>query len=141
MPHRQQIQFNYCVPASILMWRLWDGLPEISQDTIWTWLGGPPCTPEEVPPGVNHFTNTYDAVLDEVYGPSTTEWEELFARQIYYTASEWLLAFCRAGESYCAQIISESATYGWYANYQTYGGSVDVYGGCTTYLGLRRRCD
>lgn len=64
VPHVEQEQFNYCVPASILMWRLYDGLPAVSQDEIFNWLGGAPCTGDEIPAGVNHFTRTTDTFLD-----------------------------------------------------------------------------
>lgn len=64
VPHVQQEEFNYCVPASILMWRLYDGLPAVSQEEIFDFIGGPPCTPDAVPAGVNHYTNVFDARLD-----------------------------------------------------------------------------
>lgn len=182
VPFRQQEEFNYCVPASILMWRLYDGLPEITQSEIWNWLGGPPCTPDEVPAGVAHFTRAYDAYLDLEYIPTELERNYLIARQImsvgesrvpviavvgvlqnhvgvidggkyhqsgsvnvwdfvyfhdpeyffgddYYSASEWIDFFCSDFSSYCAQILSSSASAGWFSNYATYGDSVEPYGG------------
>lgn len=82
VPYRRQEQSNYCVPASVLMWRLYDRLPEISQTSIFNWLGGSACTADEVPGAVNHFTNTFDTYLDVVLSPSQTETEELTARQV-----------------------------------------------------------
>ena len=82
VPYRQQERDDYCVPASVLMWRLYDGLPAVSQTTIYTWLGGHACNPTDVPPAVNHFTDTFDAYLDLVFSPSQLDREELVARQI-----------------------------------------------------------
>jgi hypothetical protein len=64
------------------MWRLYDGLPAVSQTTIYNWLGGHACNPTDVPSAVNHFTNTFDTYLDVVFSPSQLEREELVARQI-----------------------------------------------------------
>jgi hypothetical protein len=82
VPYRPQDQFNYCVPASVLMWRLYDGLPSVSQASIFNWIGGPPCYPDDVPVAVNHFTNTFDTYLDIVDNPSGLDVEQLVARQI-----------------------------------------------------------
>lgn len=82
IPYREQEEFNYCIPASIQMWRLHDDLPFVSQDAIFNWLGGPPCTAEDVPAGVNHFTNTNDAYLDVSFNPTATDRDEMIARQV-----------------------------------------------------------
>jgi hypothetical protein len=82
VPYRQQEQYNYCVPASVLMWRLYDGLPAVSQTTIYNWLGGQACNPTGVPSALSHFTNTFDTYLDVVFSPSQLDREELVARQI-----------------------------------------------------------
>lgn len=82
VPFEWQARPDYCVPASVLMWRLYDGLPRISQTTIYNWLGGRPCLATDVPPAVNHFTNTFDAYLDIEFSPSALEMEQLVARQI-----------------------------------------------------------
>lgn len=194
VPFRQQTQVNYCVPASILMWRLWDGLPAVSQGSIWSWLGGPPCTADEIPAGITHFTNTFDSYLDINLTPSATEREHMVARQIqsvgengmpvipvvrlskdhvgvinggkyhrdgavnvwdfvyfhdpanffgdeYFGASEWLDYFCNEFDSHCAQVVSFAATSGWLQSLQTYGASVEPYGGCSGLDGVRRRCE
>jgi hypothetical protein len=82
VPYRQQEQDDYCVPASVLMWRLYDGLPAVSQTTIYNWLGGQACNPTDVPSAVSYFTNTFDTYLDIVFSPSQLDREELVARQI-----------------------------------------------------------
>ncbi len=64
------------------MWRLYDGLPEISQATIYTWLGGRACQPDDVPPAISHFTNTFDSYLDLVYNPTQAQIDQMVARQI-----------------------------------------------------------
>ena len=82
VPYRQQERSDYCVPASILMWRLYDGLSPVTQTTIYNYLGGHACSPHDVPDGVNHFTNAFDAYLDLTHAPNPTQMEELVARQI-----------------------------------------------------------
>lgn len=82
VPYRQQDTTFNCGPASILMWRLYDGLPEISQQTIGNWIGTSSCSgssPQEITNGVNHFTATSDAFWDLA---GDVEYEEFFARQI-----------------------------------------------------------
>ena len=71
VPYYQQEEYNYCVPASIKMWRAYDGLPSVSQTTIWNTLGGPPCSGSTAAFGVSIYTNTgSDAYLDTVYPSS-----------------------------------------------------------------------
>jgi len=83
VPYRAQAEFNFCVPASILMWRLYDGLPEVSQYTIFNNVGGAPCDPYDAAYGVALYTNSgSDAYLDLTYSPTTTERDELVSRQI-----------------------------------------------------------
>jgi hypothetical protein len=82
VPYRAQVQRDYCVPASILMWRLYDRLSEIPQRDIYNYLGGQACSPFDVPDGVNHFTNTFDSYFDVVFSPLQQDREELIARQI-----------------------------------------------------------
>ncbi len=83
VPYREQEQFNYCVPASILMWRLYDGLPEVSQTSIFNAIGGPPCDGLDAAYGVRIYTNSgYDAFFDHIYYPSETQRDEMVSRQI-----------------------------------------------------------
>lgn len=80
VPYRAQEQFNYCAPASVLMWRLYDGLPEVSQTTIFNWMGGTGCVNQiTTRNAVNHFTRTLDAFWDRA---SPVDAEGLIARQI-----------------------------------------------------------
>ncbi len=82
VPYRAQDPSSFdCGPASILMWRLYDGLSEISQSTIASYLGGTSCgvTPNAIADGVNHFTATYDAFVDLA---GDVEYEQFFSRQI-----------------------------------------------------------
>ena len=87
VPYRSQDQGFYCGPASILMWRLYDGLPSISQSTIANYIG---CSPSSgvsaqgIADGVNHFTYTNDTFWDLPGGqgdPDTVR-AEFFSRQI-----------------------------------------------------------
>lgn len=66
VPYRAQESFNYCAAASVLMWRLYDGLPEISQTSIYQYMQSSYCASNQaaVRDAVNHFTNTHDAVWD-----------------------------------------------------------------------------
>lgn len=82
IPFRQQIRSNYCVPASILMWRLYDGLPEISQHVIFEEMGGTPCTVDQVPAGVSQFTRTFDTFADIEFAPTEGDVKRIVARQI-----------------------------------------------------------
>lgn len=52
-----------------------------------------------------------------------------FGANLKFGASTWLNKFCPLSSSYCGQIISNTATTGWYANLQMYGDSVTLYGG------------
>ncbi len=82
VPYRAQDPNSFdCGPASVLMWRLYDGLPEISQQTISSWMGGTTCgaSQQVIANAVNHFTNTYDAI-DDLAGD--TEYASFFSRQI-----------------------------------------------------------
>ena len=82
VPHRQQLQFNYCVPASVLMWRLHDGLPEISQHVIFEGIGGTACTVDKVPAAVSQYTGTFDTFADVVFAPTEGQVAQIVARQI-----------------------------------------------------------
>jgi len=82
VPYEQQAQSDYCVPASVLMWREYDDLGKIPQADIYYWVGGHACNPTDVPGAVNHFTNTFDAYLDLVFSPSEAMRRDLMARQI-----------------------------------------------------------
>lgn len=85
VPYRAQSADQFCAPASILMWRLYDGLPEISQLTIANYVGCNLGTPEpQIADGVNHFTNTHDAYWDVGGGIGDPELVRaaFFARQI-----------------------------------------------------------
>jgi hypothetical protein len=64
------------------MWRLYDSLPQISQATIFSWLGGAGCTADQVPSAVNYFTRTQDTFADIEYGPTQADIEGMVARQI-----------------------------------------------------------
>lgn len=80
VPYRAQEQYNYCVPASIAMWRAYDGLPEMSQTEIWNALGGAPCSGYDALLGVRQFTSSgSDAILNS---PPPTRSDEFFGRQI-----------------------------------------------------------
>ncbi|HYU33454.1 MAG TPA: hypothetical protein VEW48_14960 [Thermoanaerobaculia bacterium] len=80
IPYRAQEQFNYCTPAAVLMWRLYDGLVTVSQTTIFNWMGGTGNTNQiNVANAVNYFTNTRDAYWDS---GSPTTYRQMAARQI-----------------------------------------------------------
>jgi len=82
VPYRAQAPSSFdCGPASVLMWRLYDGLSEISQQTIANFMGGASCgvTSEAIRDAVNHFTYTHDAFRDLV---GDVEYEGFFSRQI-----------------------------------------------------------
>lgn len=67
VPYRSQDPESFdCGPASVQMWRAYDGLPEVSQQQIGQWMGGTSCgaSQEEIAAAVNHFTNTSDAYWD-----------------------------------------------------------------------------
>lgn len=83
VPYRAQEQYNYCVPASILMWRLYDGLPEVSQTTIFNAIGGAPCDGLDAADGVALYTTSgSDVYYDLLYTPTEHERDQLIARQI-----------------------------------------------------------
>ena len=83
VPYRAQEQFNYCVPASIQMWRLYDGLSNVSQTTIFNAVGGAPCDPVDATYGVSIYTNSgSDAYFDHEFSPTTAERDEIISRQI-----------------------------------------------------------
>lgn len=80
VPYRSQEQFNYCVPACVQMWRLYDGLPSVSQASIFNWMGGIGCVNQlSAANAVNHFTNTRDAYWDN---GDSTNYKEMVSRQI-----------------------------------------------------------
>ena len=80
MPYIEQEQANYCVPASIAMWRGYDGLAPVTQTEIWNAIGGAPCDGLDAAYGVRLFTASgYDAYLDFV-GPSQRD--AFLARQL-----------------------------------------------------------
>jgi Peptidase_C39 like family len=82
VPYRGQDPNSFgCGPASVLMWRLYDGLPEISQQTIGDWMGGTSCgvSQQDIADAVNHFTLTSDAYWDLA---GDVEYEAFFSRQI-----------------------------------------------------------
>jgi hypothetical protein len=87
VPYRAQALNSLdCGPASVLMWRLYDGFPEISQQSISTWMGGTcnGASAQDIADAVNHFTNAGDAYWDIPGGQGAPEQleREFFARQI-----------------------------------------------------------
>lgn len=80
VPYRKQTNYNYCAVASVLMWRLYDGLPEVTQASIFNWMGGQGCTTQDrVAAAVNHFTATHDVQWDLERSPN---YKEMLARQV-----------------------------------------------------------
>ena len=76
-----QLNAYYCAPASIQMWAFFDG-SRVSQNTIAAAIGtvAPSGTPAfEVAPGVNKFTGTHDAILEDAF---FTDQAEFFSMQI-----------------------------------------------------------
>ncbi|RMH17083.1 MAG: hypothetical protein D6696_16650 [Acidobacteria bacterium] len=67
VPYRAQERGSLdCGPASVLMWRLYDGLSEISQSVISESMGGT-CfgtSEQKIADAVNEFTLTRDAIWD-----------------------------------------------------------------------------
>lgn len=63
------------------MWRLYDGLSEISQEQIANYMGGTSCgtTSEAIAAAVNNYTLTSDAYRDL---DGYTEYRAFFSRQI-----------------------------------------------------------
>lgn len=73
-----------CAPASILMWRLFDGRPQISLSTIGSYIGttcNSGTLPEDIADGVNHFTFTNDTFWD-VAGGTAVSRDKFMSRQI-----------------------------------------------------------
>lgn len=66
LPYRSQPGGSYlCAPACVLMWRLYDGRPEMSLEQIRDQMGCfPGCWMEDIPNGVNLLTRTYDTQLE-----------------------------------------------------------------------------
>jgi hypothetical protein len=80
IPYRAQERYNYCVPACVQMWRLYDGLTSVSQTSIFNWMGGAGCTNQiNTEAAINHFTNTKDVYWDN---GTSTSYKEMVARQI-----------------------------------------------------------
>lgn len=80
IPYRAQEQYNYCVPASVLMWRLYDGLPAVSQTSIFNWMGGAGCVNQNsTTAAVKHFTRAYDAYWDK---GRSSDYKGMVARQV-----------------------------------------------------------
>lgn len=68
VPYRTQplTPSDYCTAASVLMWRLWGGLPEISQSVIYNFEGGHGNTTiAQVAIAVRYFTPSTDAYWDQ----------------------------------------------------------------------------
>jgi hypothetical protein len=82
VPYRAQAPGSFdCGPASVLMWRLYDGLSEVSQSTIGNWMGGT-CSgvsQDGIADAVNFWTHTHDAYWDFV---GEDEQDSYFSRQI-----------------------------------------------------------
>lgn len=88
VPYRQQFQldWDYCGPANVLMWRLYNGYSDISQQTIYDWMGvgGTGTSPEEIRDALVHWANVSWADFDRVAcdGGPYDEREIIAARQI-----------------------------------------------------------
>lgn len=82
VPYRAQDPNSLdCGPASVLMWRLYDGLSEISQQQIADWMGGTSCGAhsDAIAAAVNNFTLTHDAFRDL---DGDINYRQFFSRQI-----------------------------------------------------------
>jgi hypothetical protein len=85
VPFREQpFGSDYCGAASVLMWRLRNGYPEISQDEIYAFMaggGGWGTSPQAIRNAANHFAGVWDAYADYdgAYLPNS---EQFFTRQI-----------------------------------------------------------
>lgn len=83
VPFRHQVSYNYCGAASVLMWRLFDGLDDVGQATIYNWMSSysPYCGSNQagIAAAVRYFTLTPDAYWDFA---EDTEFAEITARQI-----------------------------------------------------------
>ena len=75
LPYREQLDFGYCGPASVLMWRLFHGYPEVSQQTILNFMGGGGCgvSPQAIASAVRAYTATSDAFWDLAGGQGDPE--------------------------------------------------------------------
>lgn len=179
VPYRAQDQLNYCAAAAVLMWRLYDGRSEISQQSIFNWMGGVGCTtPPVVTSAVRNFTFTTDAFWDKGGGANANEmaarqiasvnygtpvlavvdynhtgiinggkwhaeananvWDFVYfhdpdprfgGANLQYSATNWFSRFCSAGQSFCDQIISASASAKWAEYLSDYGSTVRLAGG------------
>lgn len=178
IPYRAQPAGSmYCGPAVVLMWRLYDGLPEISQDTIGAWMRTSYCTGSNfnrISAGVNVYTNTHDTQVDMEHADYSREyfsrqitsidarapvvaldgcchvvivnggkWHRLwdgkyqwdyinfhdpdYGPNVQVAAGDWYDSNC-GGNDLCEQIISQWASWGWEANFSTYGNIVQVNG-------------
>ncbi len=82
VPYVAQDSEFYCAPASVLMWRLYDGLPSVSQSQIADYMGTT-CTGTfsyAIARGVDYFTNSgSDAIYD---GDAYDNRKYFVARQI-----------------------------------------------------------
>lgn len=182
VPYVSQDNNFYCGPASVLMWRLFDRLPSVSQTEIANYMGTTDSCGTfsyRIADGVSHFTasgadaiwdaDDYDnrdyfvarqitsidtsipvlvvagsfhaGVIDgghhhEVSGTGGMhQWDYVYFHdpQIgpdrYYEAAAWLDELCTTAGGACEQIISSSATGGWYSNYSEHSDDVIVGGG------------
>lgn len=71
IPYRGQPDLLLCGPTSVLMWRLYDGLVEISPQQLMSFMGCTVthgCSLVQIQVGVNSYTNTHDAFLDNFGG-------------------------------------------------------------------------
>lgn len=84
VPFRTQPQWDYCGAASVLMWRLYNGMGEVSQDSIYTWMGGSGAgvSPQAIANGASFWANVYDATVDWGAEEPIEYQREFFARQI-----------------------------------------------------------
>lgn len=82
VPFRAQDPTSFdCGPASVLMWRLYHGLPEVSQQAIGQFMGGTSCgaSQDAIANAVRHYTISSDAFWDFI----ESEQEAVFmSRQI-----------------------------------------------------------
>lgn len=70
VPYVQQpSEALYCGPTTVLMWRKYDGLPEVTLQEIADWMNASSSTgvsPAEIADAVNHYTASNDAYWDLV---------------------------------------------------------------------------
>lgn len=66
VPFRNQIGWDYCGAANVLMWRLYNGGNEISQSTIYNSMGGAGAgvSPEAIASGVAQYAFVPNAIVD-----------------------------------------------------------------------------